>query len=79
VLGHQDALGLLDHRHSVQWRSTERRNSSLHSVHYGAPKGSQSPFWESPRRRSHPNPAGSTTGRYTKFASRGADVSRLRR
>ena len=47
VLCHQDALGLLDHWHSVQSRGTEGRNSSLHSVHYGTPKGSQSPFSES--------------------------------
>src|SRR5262249_39844366 len=42
VLGHQHALGLLDHRHSVQPGRPERRGpslygSSLHGVHYGTP------------------------------------------
>src|SRR5215475_13669200 len=78
-LGHQDALRLLDHRHGVQLGRTERHRSGLHRVHYGTPKGSQSPLWESPHRRSRPNPACSTTGRHAKFAVRRADTSRLRR
>jgi hypothetical protein len=38
VLGHEDALGLLDYRRSVQLGQTERRRSSLHRVHYGTPQ-----------------------------------------
>ena len=35
LLGHQDALGLLDYRHGVRLDRTERRSFSLRRVHYG--------------------------------------------
>src|SRR5215469_1099819 len=36
-LGHQDALGLLDHWHSVRLGRTERYGSSLHGAHASTP------------------------------------------